>query len=165
MAHSDRMQELVREWREEAGTLRPYGGESSVAALDACAADLEAALREVDDEVLTIAEAAEVSGYSVDHLGRLLREGVIPTAGEPHAPRICRKDLPRKLGHHPGAVTSGDAPLGSKVQMVRSVVETDASWTSPSAGGPLGPPCGSELDCADRPSGPQSNLRLSAIQG
>jgi hypothetical protein len=29
-------------------------------------------------------------------LGRLLRQGLIPNAGRPHAPRIRRADLPRR---------------------------------------------------------------------
>lgn len=65
--------------------------------MDGMAADLESALREMEQEALPLAEAAAESGYSGDHLGRLVREGVIPNAGRKHAPRICRSDLPRRI--------------------------------------------------------------------
>ena len=41
-------------------------------------------------------EAARRSGYSADHLGRLVRDGKIPNAGRPGAPSIARRGLPRK---------------------------------------------------------------------
>ena len=47
-------------------------------------------------DVLNLREAAEESGYSADHLGRLVREGKVPNAGRPNAPKIRRADLPRK---------------------------------------------------------------------
>ena len=58
-------------------------------ALETCAAELEAALRQEDDTLLTLTEAARESGYSADHLGRLVRDGKIPNTGRPGAPRIA----------------------------------------------------------------------------
>ena len=57
---------------------------------------LEEEVREGQETPLTLPEAAALSGYSTDHLGRLVREGKIPNAGRPNAPRIRRQDLPRK---------------------------------------------------------------------
>lgn len=48
------------------------------------------------EEILSLAEAAGETGYSANHLARLLREGRISNAGRPHAPRIRRSDLPKK---------------------------------------------------------------------
>lgn len=48
------------------------------------------------EEALSLTEAARISGYSTDHLARLLREGKIPNSGQKHRPRINRKDLPEK---------------------------------------------------------------------
>ncbi len=51
------------------------------------------------DELLTLREAAAISGYTEDHLGRLIRDGTVPNTGRVNAPRIRRGDLPRKPGH------------------------------------------------------------------
>ncbi|MDE0395569.1 MAG: hypothetical protein OYK82_12415 [Gammaproteobacteria bacterium] len=83
-------------WRMQARTLREYGGETPAVAIESCAAQLEDALRESDEATLTLTDAAIESGYSTDHLGRLVREGKIPNAGRPGAPRIARRHLPRK---------------------------------------------------------------------
>ena len=85
-------------WRTQAKTLREYGGETPAVALESCAAQLEAALRQRDETTLNLTEAARESGYSTDHLGRLVRDGKIPNAGRPGAPRIARRHLPRKTG-------------------------------------------------------------------
>jgi hypothetical protein len=63
---------------------------------DELLADLDDALRRAADDLLSIRDAAALSGYSPDHLGRLLRNGTIRNAGRPHAPRIRRADLPRR---------------------------------------------------------------------
>ena len=55
-------------------------------------------IKRQEETHLTLQEAADLSGYSADHLGRLVREGKIPNAGRPKAPRIARRDLPRKTG-------------------------------------------------------------------
>jgi len=53
------------------------------------------ALREAEAHtVLTLAEAAIRSGYSEEHLGRLVRDGKIPNSGRRGAPRIRVGDLP-----------------------------------------------------------------------
>jgi hypothetical protein len=48
------------------------------------------------EELLTLRAAAALSGYSEDHLGRLIRTQAIANAGRPGAPRIRRGDLPRR---------------------------------------------------------------------
>lgn len=48
------------------------------------------------NELLNLQEAARESGYSADHLGRLVRDGRIRNAGRPNAPRVRRGELPRK---------------------------------------------------------------------
>lgn len=47
-------------------------------------------------DILTLEEASARSGYGVEHLGRLVREGRIPNAGRKGSPRIRVADLPRK---------------------------------------------------------------------
>jgi hypothetical protein len=46
------------------------------------------------DTILTLKQAATRSGYTVDHLARMIRQGRIPNAGRHHAPRVRLGDLP-----------------------------------------------------------------------
>lgn len=116
---------LARLWRSKAEDLRRYGAEHAVATLEACADDLEEWCREWDLEALTLEEAARESGYSHDHLSRLLRNGTLPNAGESGSPRIHRRNLPRKPGHTAGREIRLSNPLPSRTQMARSVVESE----------------------------------------
>jgi hypothetical protein len=86
---------LVRSWRERAALLRPYAPFVARAFEDA-STELERELETVADELLALRAAAEYSGYSADHLRRLVREGKLRNAGRPHAPRFRRADLPLK---------------------------------------------------------------------
>jgi len=63
---------------------------------DELLADLDSALIAHDDEVLTLRAAAALSGYTVAHLARLIRQGKLLNAGRKRAPRVRRRDLPLK---------------------------------------------------------------------
>lgn len=76
--------------------------------ISAFLADVEALRRAEADETLSIAEAADVSGYSKDHVSRLIRSGEVPNAGKPNRPRVRRGDLPQK-GRRSIAARSGAA--------------------------------------------------------
>ena len=93
--------DLTARWREEATLLRSRGAEVQAAVLEQCAAELATAIRECESEVLSLEKASVISGYSADHLGRLIREGKLPNAGRPNAPRLLRRDVPRKAGQLP----------------------------------------------------------------
>lgn len=64
--------------------------------VDEILTDLRAVMASEQESLLTLEEAAERSGYSRDHLGRLVREGKLPNAGRRGSPRIRVGDLPRK---------------------------------------------------------------------
>lgn len=54
--------------------------------------------------ILSLEAAALRSGYSKEHLARLIRQGKIPNAGRRGTPRIRVEDLPRRrsnLGRQP----------------------------------------------------------------
>jgi len=72
---------------------------------DELLADLDNALLEHEDEVLTLRDAAAVSGYTVDHLARLIRQGKLPNAGRKRAPRVRRRDVPVKANISRGSDT------------------------------------------------------------
>ena len=107
--------------RRSAGT----GARRRAVALESCAAELEATLRERDETTLSLTEAARESGYSADHLGRLVRDGRIPNAGRPGAPRIARSHLPRKTQAPatPLLVEKHRRGEVSNAQIVQSIIE------------------------------------------
>ena len=106
-AHAS-VQTLLDAWLRQAEALRRYGGGNLALVLERCAGELEATLRERDDTTLTLTEAARESGYSREHLGRLVRDGKIPNAGRPGAPRIARRHLPLKR-------QNPDSPAGPRL--------------------------------------------------
>jgi hypothetical protein len=74
--------------------------------------DLVSSLRTIResslDEPLSLTEAANRTGYSADHIGRLVREGTLPNAGRKHAPKVRARDLvvqlkPKLAGPSPKA--------------------------------------------------------------
>lgn len=87
--------DLAQHYRLEAERVEPYNPGAAFAWREAATA-AERAWAEFGDELLTLAVAAAESGYSVDHLQRLVAEGEIPNAGQKGKPRIRRADLPRK---------------------------------------------------------------------
>lgn len=116
--------DLPAEWLRLAEKQDKLGVRQVACTLRHCAEELEAALDEQDGALLNLQEAAEESGYSADHLGRLVSEGKLPNAGERHAPRIRRADLPRKPGHRVERKHSLDEGANLRTQMARSVVES-----------------------------------------
>ena len=58
--------------------------------------DVEAVLGAEQASLLTLREAAARSGYSEEHLGKLIRQGALPNAGRKGSPRVRVGDLPKK---------------------------------------------------------------------
>lgn len=91
--------QLIARWQARREEWQRLGAQVDGARLcEEVLADFESVLAQEDDVALTLTEAAELSGYSPDHLGRLVRQGTIPNAGRPGAPRIRRRDLPIRPG-------------------------------------------------------------------
>ncbi len=86
---------LPQRWRERAELLRDWGGTPEAARLwERAATELEQALAAAGSEILTLKEAALLTGLTAGHLGDLVRDGTIPNAGRKGSPRIRRADLP-----------------------------------------------------------------------
>ena len=101
--------DLVQRWREDADRLRQWGANSQADVLERAAGQLEAELRAADEQLLTLDEAAQASGYSADHIGRMLRKGALPNRGCKHRPRVRNGDLPRKrIGEGQGRAGGGE---------------------------------------------------------
>ena len=116
--------DLPAEWRAQAEGLRQFGADAQAKAVDRCAKRLEEALRHEDETLLTLPEAADESGYSAEHLGRLVRDGNIPNAGRLGAPRIARRDLPIKATQGDSAVPQRNRINDtSNAQVVQSIIE------------------------------------------
>ena len=116
---------LPADWRRHAKALRRYGGDTPAAAIERCADDLEATLIERDETTFSLVEAARESGYTANHLGRLVRDGKIPNAGRPGAPRIAIKDLPRKAAAPDARRLAEKSPHRdvSNAQIVQSIID------------------------------------------
>ncbi len=78
---------LLDRWKGEAETLRLRGAPAAADALQACARELEEALRQHELESLTVKEAAGETGYSESQLRRGWYKG---------RDRMPRGALPRK---------------------------------------------------------------------
>jgi hypothetical protein len=109
-------------WRARSSDLQPYAPAAATAFARA-ADELEAALRQQEVEELSLSAAARESGYTRDHLSRLIREGKIPNAGRRNAPRIRRADLPRKPAARPrgGGVAAPDGQRYDPVADARAL--------------------------------------------
>ncbi len=92
-------------WRADATRLRAWSCDDQATILERCADELEARVMEWADEPLTLSDAAQESGYSVQHLRRLVTQGLLTDVAESSQIRVRRGDLPRKPGH------SGPYPL------------------------------------------------------
>lgn len=115
--------EFVAKWSAEAEALRRRTALVDGAALLAeVLADFQAVTGDDGDEALNLQQASRECGYSADYLGRLLRDGKLPNAGRPNAPRIRRRDLPHKAN----GLRPGPAPLkllgATPGQIARAVV-------------------------------------------
>jgi hypothetical protein len=119
---STELRQLAENWRTEAGRLRQLEAVGQAAVFEQLANELEASLATWETSSLTIREAADCSGYSEDHLRRLVRRGHIPNAGRKNSPRIFRRDLPVKRLPKDG---SGDQrSIDSRQQIARSVADS-----------------------------------------
>ena len=93
-------------WEEKRDFLRELGGCSTSAAtlIDNMLSEVRSLLDSRQEEALTLTEASALSGYSQDHLGRLIRSGKLRNAGRPGAPRVRRGDLPLRPGRQSGTI-------------------------------------------------------------
>jgi hypothetical protein len=118
-----RLDEIVERWMARRDVAKSLGGLVDGARLcDELLRDLENLRRVSEGETLSLTAAAERSGYSREHLGRLVRAGRIPNAGRPNAPKIRIVDLPRKPGYLLRGACQDDITATSTRQIVRSIV-------------------------------------------
>lgn len=113
--------ELLARWQSRRTEWKRLGAQVEGAAVaDEVLADLALLEESEGDEVLSLAAASLESGYSRDHIARLIRQGAIPNAGRPNAPSVRRRDLPRKAASLQSQQENGI----SRAQIARSVVNS-----------------------------------------
>ena len=115
--------DLLEQWRVRAGELAPYAP-AAAEAFRRAAEELERELVSVDDGI-TLAEAAAIGGYSIDHLQRLVSSGQLANVGRKHRPRIRTSDVPRKPGH--GLQSAGDDGHFSDRRRIAASVLTETN--------------------------------------
>jgi excisionase family DNA binding protein len=92
---------VTQSWLDRARLFEEHESGEAAAAYRRASEELEFALKEWEDELLTIEQAAEESGYSEDHLRELVRESKLPAEradGKKSRIKLRRRDLPRKPG-------------------------------------------------------------------
>jgi len=88
--------DLAAGWVEDAKLLREHGASEAAVTTEKHAREVVEAVKIGADEELTLEESVLASGYSKRRLRELIADGTIANAGRKGAPRIKRKDLPKR---------------------------------------------------------------------
>jgi hypothetical protein len=95
----EHIDQLIQHWTERQAEWSRFRVQVDGATLAGeIVGDLESLAKADGTEELTLTAASALSGYSSDHLSRLIRDGTLPNAGRKGAPRIRRADLPIRPG-------------------------------------------------------------------
>ena len=97
--------ELASKWEKDAQLLAQYGSSQQADLLRNCSRQLFETISSENDVLLTLAVAASITGYSPDHLGKLVRQGTVKNYGRKHSPKLRLADLPKK----PTTVVGGNS--------------------------------------------------------
>jgi len=113
--------ELVAKWESRHEEWRRLGVQVNGALLaDEVLADLHELSRANALDPVSLGEASLISGYSIDHLQRLVAAGKLENIGKKGRPRIRRGDLPVKPGHRLPS-SDGEGSFNSRRRIVASV--------------------------------------------
>jgi hypothetical protein len=123
-----RIPERIRTWRYDAAVFRDYGDTRTADILERLAGELEGDLEEGASEIVDMARAVHLTGYTRGHLRRLLLAGTLRNVGTPDSPSFHISDLPRKPGYaspRPRLAPTSQPLSFSRVQLARVVVSGD----------------------------------------
>ena len=92
------LDKFLNDWRLMAAHQRALGAEAQAATLEMCTRQLEGWMRSEESRLVTISVAANMGGYSEEHLRRLVRSGELPAVQDCPGGRIRlrARDVPRK---------------------------------------------------------------------
>ena len=88
--------ELASQWENDAQLMAQYGSPQQADVLRHCSRKLFEVIKSEKDVLLTLTLASQVSGYSADHLGRMVGEGRLTNYGRKGSPKLRLGDLPKK---------------------------------------------------------------------
>jgi len=109
-----RTEEDALDWWEHkfATSCETLGVQVNAAAL---VREMVSSLRDLREGLLetpiSLAEAARRTGYSADHIGRLVREGQIRSVGRKNAPKVWLAECPRKASRVANTSSHGYDPF------------------------------------------------------
>ncbi|MDQ6689073.1 MAG: hypothetical protein M3Z18_00995 [Gemmatimonadota bacterium] len=87
---------VLARWQARQGEMAKLRAHVDAASLiDEFLGDLHALV--ADEQPVTLTKASGVTGYSPDHLSRLIRAGKLTDHGRKHAPRVKVSECPRKV--------------------------------------------------------------------
>lgn len=86
---------LLDLWRKRADDVEPYSPPAATA-IRTCADELERQQQMDQTELVSPTEAALLSGYDADSIGRMIRDGRLTNHGSKNRPKVRRSDLPKK---------------------------------------------------------------------
>lgn len=120
--------ERVQALRADATVLKRYGDRRTAKVLERLAAELEADSYEAEHEVVTLARAVELTGYSRGHLRRLIASGSLRNVGSVETPQFVASELPRKprqVALRQALALPISAGVSLRRQVARAVVSGD----------------------------------------
>jgi len=88
--------DLLQLWQQRADYLHQFGDPNSARLWRTAAVELERALTAFGEQMLTVTDAAQVTGYTPDYIRKQIAAGALPNAGRKNAPRVRRADLKTK---------------------------------------------------------------------
>lgn len=115
---TDPVDALLTRWRKDAEVLERHERPRQAERLRRYADEVDDALHRRRRELVSVAEAAELSGYSEKHLRRLVRQGKLDAerpGGEGGRILVPRGDLPRKAKR----TADGDSPVERHVKRIQ----------------------------------------------
>jgi hypothetical protein len=90
----DFVSSVTETWSERACEFDRHGQEAAATVMRALATELAERCSQYLAESLSLQTAASETGFTRDHLARLVRQGVLKNRGKKGAPRVSRRELP-----------------------------------------------------------------------
>jgi hypothetical protein len=120
---------LIKQWKKRARMLAAHGAVEAAKTYERVAVELEREAARANNELLSLSSAAHESGYSTDHLSRLVREGKLRNFGKKHRPLVQRSELPLKGGWSAGEYGASEGKSGTsegynQVRLLRDIANS-----------------------------------------